>query len=164
MLPVKYASYTWGASRCPAVIPSGSTMLSRNSLSNVLMPDSTASSLGPRYVTMVVRPSGQRILPCDVRWSTRTKCAPAPNRWSQSAMGRATGFAWRRPTPSWWTPFAQCHTVTQATKFSRGAGASDCPPGPRPGGPQKGSRKRDCRRRLREPASNGQPATGCSPA
>ena len=42
--------------------------------------------------------------------------------------------------------FAQCHTVAQATKFSRGAGASDCPPGPRPGGPQRGSRKRDCRR------------------
>ena len=116
------------------------------------------------YVTGVVRPSGRRILPCDVRWSTRTKCASAPNRRSQSAMGRAAGFAWCRPTPSWWTPFAQCHTVAQATKFSRGAAASDCPPGPRSGGPQRGSRKRDCRRPLREPASKGQPATGCSPA
>ena len=114
-------------------------------------------------ITRVVRPSGQRIMPWDVRWSTRTKCAPAPNRWSQSAMGRAAGFAWCRPTPSWWTPFAQCHTVAQATKFSRGAAASDCPPGPRPGGRQRGSRKRDCRRPLREPASKGQPATGCSP-
>ena len=66
-----------------------------------------------------MRPSGRRILPCDVRWSTRTKCAPARNRRSQSAMGRAAGFAWCRPTPSWWTPFAQCHTVAQATKFSR---------------------------------------------
>ena len=93
-----------------------------------------------------MRPSGRRILPCDVRWSTRTKCASAPDRRSQSAMGRVAGFAWCRPTPSWWTPFAQCHTVAQATKFSRGAAASDCPPGPRPGGPQRGSRKRDCRR------------------
>ena len=49
----------------------------------------------------------------------RTKCAPARNRRSQSAMGRAAGFAWCRPTPSWWTSFAQCHTVAQATKFSR---------------------------------------------
>ena len=109
------------------------------------------------HVTTVVRPSGRRILPCDVRWSTRTKCAPAPNRWSQFAMGRAAGFAWCRPTTSWWAPFVQCHTVAQATKFSRGAAASDCPPGPRPGGAQRGSRKRDCRRPLREPASKGQP-------
>ena len=86
------------------------------------------------YVTRVVRPSGRRILLCDVRWSTRTKCAPAPNRRSQSVMGRVAGFAWCRPTPSWWTPFAPCYTVAQATKFSRGAAASDCPPGPRPGG------------------------------
>ena len=28
----------------------------------------------------------------------------------------------------------------------------------------EGIRKRDCRRPLREPASKGQPATGCSPA
>ena len=45
------------------------------------------------YGTRVVRPPGRRIQPCDVRWSTRIKCAPALNRRSQSATGRAAGFA-----------------------------------------------------------------------
>ena len=45
ILPVAYASSTCGASHCPNVPPSGSTMLARNSLSSVVMPDSTASNL-----------------------------------------------------------------------------------------------------------------------
>ena len=38
-----------------------------------------------------------------------------------------------------------------------GRGGKRLPPGPRPGGPQRGSRRRDCRRLLRERASKGQP-------
>ena len=46
-----------GWDRCCGEIPTPSKvgMLPRNSLSNVLMPDSTASSLGPHYVTHIVR-------------------------------------------------------------------------------------------------------------
>ena len=45
-----------GWDRCCGEIPTPSKvgMLPRNSLSNVLMPDSTASSLGPHYVTHIV--------------------------------------------------------------------------------------------------------------
>ena len=46
-----------GWDRCSGEIPTPSKvgMLPRNSLFNVLMPDSTASSLGPHYVTHIVR-------------------------------------------------------------------------------------------------------------
>ena len=45
ILPVPYASSICGANQSPTVPPSGNTRLARNSLSNVVMPDSTASSL-----------------------------------------------------------------------------------------------------------------------
>ena len=68
-----------GWDRCCGEIPTPSKvgMLPRNSLSNVLMPDSTASSLGPHYVTHIGRtqccgPSLPKLQPA----SNREEAAP----------------------------------------------------------------------------------------
>ena len=70
IFPVWYASSICGPNHWPTVPLSGSTMLVRNSLSSVVMPDSTASSLA----RMISSNARQR---CRQACSQADRCAPA---------------------------------------------------------------------------------------